>query len=105
MWSKILKITLIVLVGALIVVQFIRPNFSNPPVVEAEGDHSMTGRVRIDDTALTPQIPEEQGDLSLGQGEDVGGQALGRRECGDVAVTPVVSHVQWSGQVARDGNP
>jgi hypothetical protein len=36
MWRKILKITLIVLVLALVIVQFIRPNFSNPPVVEAE---------------------------------------------------------------------
>jgi hypothetical protein len=36
MWRKILKITLIVLALAVIVAQFIRPNFSNPPVVEAE---------------------------------------------------------------------
>ncbi|MEO6333867.1 MAG: heme-binding domain-containing protein [Pyrinomonadaceae bacterium] len=42
MWRKILKITLIVLVVALIVVQFIRPNFSNPPVVEAQTLYAST---------------------------------------------------------------
>lgn len=36
MWRKILKITLIVLVAAFIIGQFIRPDFTNPPVVEAE---------------------------------------------------------------------
>lgn len=36
MLKKILKIAAIVIVAALIVVQFIRPDFTNPPVNEAE---------------------------------------------------------------------
>jgi len=36
MLKKILKIAAIVIVAALIVVQFIRPDFNNPPVNEAE---------------------------------------------------------------------
>lgn len=36
MFKKILKITIIVLVVAFVIGQFIRPNFTNPPVVEAE---------------------------------------------------------------------
>lgn len=36
MLKKILKITIIVLVVAFLIGQFIRPDFTNPPVVEAE---------------------------------------------------------------------
>lgn len=42
MWRKIFKITFVVVIVALIVVQFIRPNFSNPPVVAAETLYAST---------------------------------------------------------------
>jgi hypothetical protein len=36
MWRKIVKIVLLVLAFGFIISQFIRPDFSNPPVVQAE---------------------------------------------------------------------